>query len=118
MGLSSKVEEYKDFADCRFVLRKVYTDNDVARLEIMDLLLDIYHSEDFESFLKTNSDENVWYILDLLSDNDDFKYIIEDIIFSTYGDLVKTVNEDNRYCWDVCEGFASEKDFWNWKEGI
>ena len=118
MGLVSSIEKYKDLTDCRFVLGKIYSDNEEARLEINDLIFELYSSEDFEIFLKTNSDENVWYILDLLSDNDDFKYIIEDLIIFSYEASARDNNNENTYCWDACEGFASERDFWHWKEGV
>lgn len=115
MGLASNIEKYKDLTDCRFVLNKIYSDNEEARLEISDLIFDLYSSEDFENFLKTNSDENIWYILDLLSDNNEFKYIIEDLIVFSYEASPKKVNGT---CWNECEGFASRKDFWNYKEGV
>lgn len=108
MGLGSFIERYKDSTDCSFVLKQMYYGNDEARLEINDLIFDLYSLDDFDNFLKTNSDEHIWNVLDILSDNDEFRKNIENLILFNYNFSNK---KEKIYCWDECEGFASERDF-------
>lgn len=105
MGLN--VERYLDIIDVRDLSKKVCEKNEDISLEFNDLIYDVYGEEDFDNFLKTHSDNNIWNILDLLSDNSEFKYIIEDLII---------FDETSKNNWSECEGFASKKDFWEWKE--